>query len=122
MSSKKYKLLLSLFLVLATGVFAQKNPSSGYSVYDSTIITKKRQPQHNEFWNNNYNFPAKPRNMWEIGLSGGGFNIMGDVTGLVPNFGFGVHVRKALGYIFSMRLQYISGTAKGLNWLASEAI
>ena len=32
---------------------------------------------------------------------------------------FGVHVRKALGYVFSLRLQYVYGVAKGLNWKPS---
>ncbi|MBS1742461.1 MAG: OmpA family protein [Bacteroidetes bacterium] len=120
MSSKKYKLLLTVLMFLSVGAFAQKNPPSGYSVYDSTIITKKRQPQQNEFWNNNYNFPSKPRNMWEVGLSAGLFNVMGDVNGNVPTIGFSAHVRKALGYLFSLRVQYLNGVAKGLNWLASD--
>ena len=119
MSSKKYNLLLAVFLVLATGALAQ-NPASGYSVYDSTVITSKRQPQQNEFWNNSYNFPAKPRNMWEVGVSAGAYNVVGDVTGKFPTLGFGVHVRKALGYVFSLRLQYVAGTAKGQSYSASE--
>ncbi|MEO7522733.1 MAG: OmpA family protein [Ferruginibacter sp.] len=122
MSSKKYKLLLAVFFVFATTAFSQvkQTSTSGYDVYDSTVITKKRQPQQNEFWNNSYNFPSKPRNMWEVGVSGGAFNVTGDVTGLFPTFGFAAHVRKALGYVFSLRLQYMYGTAKGLSWVASE--
>ena len=30
-----------------------------------------------------------------------------------------VHIRKALGYIFSLRLQYVYGGAKGLDWKPS---
>lgn len=123
MASKKYNLLLAVLLLLVGEAFAQNQPgpksTSGYDVYDSTVITRKRQPQQNEFWNNAYNFPAKPRNMWEVGVSGGAFNISGDVPSVFPTLGFGVHVRKAFGYIFSLRLQYINGTAKGLNWNAS---
>ena len=120
MQIKKFTLLLTL-LVLTLGVtFAQNTLSgSGYDVYDSTVITRKGQPQQNEFWNNTYNFPSKPRNMWEVGVSGGTFNISGDVPSLAPTFGFSAHVRKALGYVFSLRLQYLYGTAKGLNWNAS---
>src|ERR1700754_3030783 len=100
MSSKKYKLLLAVFFVFATGAFAQdqKKSTSGYDVYDSTVITSKRQPQQNEFWNHNYNFPSKPRNMWEVGISAGAFNVMGDVNGVFPTLGEAIHVRKALGY------------------------
>ncbi len=124
MSSKKYKLLLAMIFLLAGGTFAQNNPgpksTSGYDVYDSTVITRKRQPQQNEFWNNSYNFPSKPRNMWEIGISGGAFNLSSDVPTVFPTFGFAAHVRKAFGYVFSLRLQYLNGTAKGLNWNASS--
>ena len=35
--------------------------------------------QQNEFMNNTYSFPAKPRNQIEIGISGGMFSISGDV-------------------------------------------
>jgi hypothetical protein len=81
------------------GSFAQVGGSG--SVYDSSVIPAKRMPQQNEFWNNSYNFPAKPRNQWEVGVSTGIFTISGDVSAKVftaPNFA--VHVRKALG-IFS---------------------
>ena len=119
MASKKLKLLLlGVFTFLISGVYAQTG--SGYSVYDSSVISAKKMPQQNEFWNNSYSFPAKPRNMWEIGVSGGTLMISGDVPIKFPTFGFGVHVRKAFGYIFSARLQYINGTGKGLSWLASE--
>ena len=119
MASKKYKLFLTgFFLTLALGGFAQSQ--SGYDVYDSSVISKKGMPQQNEFWNNAYNFPAKPRNMWEIGVSGGAFNVSGDVTSKFPTLGFGVHVRKAFGYVFSLRAQYVNGTGKGMNYNASQ--
>ena len=119
MQSKKYTLLLAMFFLTLGTAFAQKS-TSGYDVYDSTVITRKGQPQQNEFWNNTYNFPSKPRNMWEVGLSGGLFNVSGDVPSVIPTFGFAAHVRKSLGYVFSLRMQYLYGTAKGLNWNASE--
>lgn len=119
MASKKYKLLMAgVFMLLAAGAFAQSG--SGYDVYDTSVITSKRMPQQNEFWNNAYNFPAKPRNMWEIGVSAGTFNISGDVSSRIPTLGFAAHVRKAFGYVFSLRLQYLYGTAKGLNWTGAE--
>jgi hypothetical protein len=37
------------------------------------------------------------------------------VDGLNPNFGVGVHVRKALGYLVSVRGEIFTGTAKGLG-------
>ena len=119
MVSKKYKILLGvLFLFLSTGLSAQVGGFG--SVYDSSVIPAKRLPQQNEFWNGSYNFPAKPRNMWEIGISGGLFTVSGDVSAKIPTIGFSAHVRKAFGYVFSLRLQYLNGTGKGLSWLASE--
>lgn len=117
MVSKKYKFLLGI-LLLSTGAFAQVGGRG--SVYDSSVIPPKRMAQQNEFWNSTYNFPAKPRNMWEVGVSGGMFTVSGDVSAKLPTFGFAAHVRKAFGYVFSLRLQYLNGTGKGLNWLASN--
>lgn len=117
MISKKYKFLLGI-LLLSTGAFAQVGGKG--SVYDSSVIPPKRMAQQNEFWNSTYNFPAKPRNMWEIGVSGGMFSVSGDVAAKLPTLGFAAHVRKAFGYVFSLRLQYLNGTGKGMNWLASN--
>jgi len=117
MVSKKYKFLLGI-LLLSTGAFAQVGGRG--SVYDSSVIPAKRMAQQNEFWNSTYNFPAKPRNMWEIGVSGGMFSVSSDVTAKLPTLGFAAHVRKAFGYVFSLRLQYLNGTGKGMNWLASS--
>ncbi len=118
MASKKFKLLLGMLLLLASGAFAQSG--SGYSVYDSSVIPSKRMPQQNEFWNNAYNFPAKPRNMWEVGISVGVPTISGDVPVRIPTLGLGITVRKAFGYLFSLRAEYIYASVKGLSWLASE--
>lgn len=116
MTSKKYKLLLGLITLMSSATFAQTPGGSGYSIYDSSVISAKNMPQQNEFWNNTYNFPAKPRNMWEIGATIGNVAISGDVASRIPSLGWGLHIRKAIGYIFSLRLQYINGNAKGLNW------
>jgi len=118
MSSKKYKLLLMGILSLfSLSVFAQD--TGVYSVFDSSVVSKKGAAQQNEFMNNTYDFPAKPRNETEIGISGGMFSISGDVSAKLPTAGFAVHIRRALGYIFSLRLQYLYGGAKGLDWKPS---
>ncbi len=118
MQSKKFNLLLVFVLLIMSGSFAQS--TSGYSVFDSSVITKKGQPQQNEFLNHSYNFPAKPRNMWEVGVAAGMFSVNGDVPQVLPTFGFSAHVRKSLGYLFSLRLEYMYGIAKGLDWNASK--
>ncbi|MES2851045.1 MAG: hypothetical protein V4685_18485 [Bacteroidota bacterium] len=117
MASKKYKLLLGVITLMTSAVYAQpQGGGSGYSVFDSSVISSKSMPQQNEFWNNTYNFPAKPRNMWEVGVSVGALTISGDIPAKFPTLGFSAHVRKAFGYIFSLRVQYVNGTAKGQQW------
>ena len=122
MVSNKYKFLLgTLFLFLVTSVTAQVGGSG--SVYDSSVIPSKRMAQQNDFWNNNnnQNFPAKPRNMIEVGASIGMFTISGDVSVRPFTFpNFEAHIRKAFGYVFSMRLQYLNAQGEGLNYNAAE--
>ncbi len=119
MASKKYKLLLmGILSLLSLGVFAQD--TGVYNIYDSSVISSKGMAQQNEFMNNTYDFPAKPRNEFEFGISAGMFSISGDVPAKLPTVGFSAHVRKALGYVFSVRLQYVYGVAKGLSWLGSQ--
>jgi outer membrane protein OmpA-like peptidoglycan-associated protein len=57
--------------------------------------------------------------MWELGVKGGAFNVIGDLSSEFFTPGFGVHLRKALGYLVSMRLEYVNGTAKGVAWKPS---
>src|SRR6201985_1936020 len=118
MASKKYVLLGVLCCLFASVSFAQVSANS-YDLRDSSLIPAKRIPQHNEFLNNAYPFPAKPRNQWEIGVKGGLTTISGAVRAQLPTWGFGIHARKALGYTFSLRLEYDYMTMKGQNWQPS---
>lgn len=118
MASKKYTLLMGLICLIATTSFSQVG-SGGYNWKDTSLIPPKRLGQHQEFLNNNYAFPAKPRNQWEIGISAGAVTLSSDVAAKFPTFGAGISVRKGLGYIFSIRAEYFYGTAKGQNWVAS---
>ena len=114
---KKYKLFLVILLLLSLATNVNAQVGGAGSVYDSSVISKKGMTQQNEFWNGTSNFPAKPRNMWEVGASIGMFTISGDVSVRPFTFpNFEVHVRKAFGYIFSMRLQYLNATGQGMNY------
>jgi outer membrane protein OmpA-like peptidoglycan-associated protein len=110
-------MFMGMLFLLTSNVFAQD--TSVYNVFDSSVVPSKGQTQQSNFMNNTYDFPAKPRNQTEIGVSGGLFTISGDVSSKLPTGGFSVHVRKALGYIFSLRAQYVYGVARGLNWKPS---
>lgn len=107
---------LTLFgLLLLTAIAPVKAQQQVLSVYDSSVISSKNKPQQRDFLNNTYDFPAKPRSQWEVGASFGMLTIGSDVLAVAPTFGFAAHVRKSLSYIFSLRLQYLNGTSKGLN-------
>lgn len=130
---KKYIFLLSFGLLANLAVNAQEENATGgqsgyrgagYDVTDTTLIPERRMEQQRDFLSTQYDFPSKPRNQWELGVSIGSFNVSGDVrsknlfTAKNPGqtLGFGVNLRKAWGYIISTRLQYIHGVASGFNW------
>jgi outer membrane protein OmpA-like peptidoglycan-associated protein len=119
MASKKYLFLMGIFCLLASYSFSQRVGAS-YDVKDSSLIPSRRAAQHSEFLNGTYNFPAKPRNQWEIGIKGGLFQVSGDIPARFFSPGFGVHVRKSFGYIFSMRLEYLYGIGKGQHFRSVE--
>src|SRR5436190_5832317 len=112
MASKKFLILTGMLCLFASYGFSQRVGAS-YDVKDSSVIPSKRMPQHTEFLNGTYNFPAKPRNQWEIGIKAGLLNVSGDIPSQLAFPSLGLHVRKAFGYIFSVRAEYMYGTGKG---------
>ena len=108
--------LLAFFVLSANFLFAQGQ------VINEELIPNNRLEQHEQFMADETAYPAKPRNMWAVGLNVGILNIAGDVStrpfGGVGgvNLGYGAYVRKALGYATSLRLGYTGGTAYGQNW------
>ncbi len=95
-----------LFLLAAFMVFAQMAAMAqndwGWDWRDTSKIAVKNLPQHNEFMNNQYPYPAKPRSQWELGFGVGPSFIFGDVN---PKIGLGgnISMRKSLGHVFSIR-------------------
>jgi OmpA-OmpF porin, OOP family len=136
MASKKYTLLLAGLLSLSTFSATQAQTGStnvykgsGVDVLDTSLIPSRRMDQQRDFLNRNYDYPAKPRNQWELGLSVGALNVSGDVRSknifnrpqkAMNTLGYAVSIRKAWGYIISTRLQYMRGNASGYNWQTSE--
>jgi len=116
MARKKYILLAGILCLLFSSAFSQTQIRS---YEDSSVIPTKRMPQYTEFMAGTNNFPAKPRSQWEFGVKVGMHRISGDV-GAEMGVGVGAHVRKAFGYVFSMRLEYIYGWPKGLDWTANN--
>ncbi|MBK5272734.1 MAG: OmpA family protein [Bacteroidia bacterium] len=119
MANRKYLLLTGMICLLASYSFSQR-VGGGFDVKDSSLVPSKRMPQHTEFLNGTYNFPSKPRNQWELGIKTGLLNVSGDIPSQLAFPSFGLHVRKAFGYIFSMRLEYMYGTGKGRTFNPAE--
>jgi OOP family OmpA-OmpF porin len=137
MVNKKYLLLAGVCSALALQpAFAQESNSASwsgrdmtyrgqsYDALDSAYIPAGRMEQHRQFLDHKYAFPAKPRNMWELGISAGLANIFGDVPSKTPfnaakpldAMGFGASLRKAIGYAVSVRLQYNYLAASGYDY------
>lgn len=140
MVNKKYLLLAGLCSVMAAPpAFSQESGTQttaqwssrdmtyrgeSYDVMDSSYIPGFRLNQQRRYLNHQYAFPAKPRNMWEIGIGAGLYNILGDVSTTMlwrgGGYGFHAHVRKAWGYTWSTRLQYMYGLGKGMDYSYSS--
>lgn len=120
MASKKYSFLAGFLCLLASYGFSQTvTVVPRYDVADSSVIPANRLPQYTEFMNGTYNFPAKPKSQTELGIKFGAFNILGDVASQF-SWGAGAHLRKALGHVVSLRLNYMYGMGKGVNWKPSQ--
>ena len=141
MLSKKHLLFLFVFLLVGSvAAFAQDGDEAAAEDTDKKaypypaatseeykdFVPKKRHDQQDKFIDGKYNFPAKPRDKWELGLNVGALLVSGDVkTGLgkwsasgnfAPKAGIGLHIRKSFGYVMSMRVSAMAGTTWGQNW------
>ena len=112
MASKKYTLLVAVLVFFQLASSAQTKTDWGWDWKDSSKVPTKSMPQYNEFLNNQFPYPPKPRNAWELGFSFGSGVIIGDVPFFVKNaFGNsyngglvgGLSLRKAIGHVVSLR-------------------
>jgi OOP family OmpA-OmpF porin len=115
----KSGLLKGALVAFVVMCFAQQHQAQiSVNPTDDNFISNKYETQHSEWKEGKSQFPGKPRDMWQLGLGVGSFLVSGDVK---SQFGWGasVHVRKSLGYIFSLKAEYMFGQASGLNYQAS---
>ncbi|MCB0514453.1 MAG: OmpA family protein [Chitinophagales bacterium] len=82
----------------------------------------KYQDQQEKFLDGKYNYPAKPRNKTELGIDIGSLYVSGDIKARswFPGLGIGGHIRRSLGYVFSVRGSIMAGTTYGMNWEGSQ--
>ncbi len=111
----------ALMLGAATGSWAQLGGTHNYM--DSSYIPARKMSQQNEWRNNSkdQNFPARPRDMWQVGVTAGLFMIDGDVPAL-PGWNAGFSIRKAIGYVVSLRGSLTYGETKGLDYRPNRNI
>lgn len=143
MVNKKYLLLAGVCSALAfQPAFAQESNQKAswsgrdmtyrgqsYDALDTAYIPSSRMEQQKKYLNHEYAFPAKPRNMWEFGITAGSVNVIGDVPSKsfwnaaspLNTLGFGATLRKAIGYAVSMRLQYNYMMASGFDYRSRMA-
>lgn len=110
MASKKYTLVLALLGLMQTASFAQTNSDASEYVLDSSKVSTSRMPQYNEFAKNQYPYPAKPKDMWEIGGGVGLGLVLGDRPIFTGKYNGGItgnlSLRKSLGHVVSLRGSY----------------
>ncbi|UAY56775.1 OmpA family protein [Arachidicoccus terrestris] len=140
MASKKYTMMLGLLGLISTAAFAQDTStttsesvstqgtsiSAGTNADDSWIydgtnkVRVTKEDQQNGFLNHTNPYPAKPRNMMELGIGLGPSFLFSPID---PRFGYGasISLRKALGHTFSVRLGYGASNNFGLDYRTRNA-
>jgi outer membrane protein OmpA-like peptidoglycan-associated protein len=127
-----YQVILSI-LPLLLPFAAQSQTTTVTTVTDDRFappeITDEMtvNPEQNKMWRTGQSrYSAKPKSMWELGIHAGPAFVSGDVEAPFPaGYGFGLHVRKAINYTLSWRLDVSYQSSKGydarsFNFLAAE--
>ncbi|MDQ6815771.1 MAG: OmpA family protein [Bacteroidota bacterium] len=104
-----FTLLPALFILVFNST-AQLGGTHNY--LDTSYIAPRNLGQQSDFLNNNSNFPAKPRDMWQLGIFFGlpyldadcPMAFKGAGSGISSYaWGGGLSIRKAIGYVVSIR-------------------
>lgn len=112
MATRKLLLAFCLLLVVGGEAFSQKYWETTNTTRDSAKIAAKNRAQFADFQTNSYPYPARPRDMWELGLGVGVATMSGDLKN-DPGFGYTLTARKSLSHVFSLRPYYSFYSIKG---------
>ncbi|MEO6133006.1 MAG: OmpA family protein [Saprospiraceae bacterium] len=110
-----YVLLSCLPFLLTLNVKAQEpTPKFTAPVIEDEMTAN---PEQNKMWRTGQSvFPSKPKNMWELGIHAGPAFVSGDVEAPFPaGYAFGLHLRKAINYTLSFRLDGTYQSSKGYD-------
>lgn len=123
MTTKRIFLLALAFMTMTIASGQEEENADIQEVMNDTwktaTITDEmtRDSDQNKEWRmGQYKYSAKPKDALEIGIKGGHFFIDGDVDREIPaGYGVGLHLRKAIHYVFSVKGDLFYGVAKGLD-------
>lgn len=110
---KSFKQIFT-FCLLSTISIGQNDTWTAPKITDEMTVN----PEQNKQWRMGAGkYSAKPKNMWELGIHTGHFFTDGDVDPKQPfsGWGLGLHMRKAIHYVFSLRGDIMFGRTKGLD-------
>ena len=118
---KKFKPLMLLLLagiLSASCALAQTtpDPADPPSKYDKKNYPKKSHEQLDKYQKGEAIFPPKPKSKWSVGLKAGFNYIKGDIASTPQLGAYGLNIRKAVGHIFSLRLQFNYAQAYGQDY------
>lgn len=110
---QKLKFLILVSFVSSGLLFGQSSSMSTKGLSDDMTTN----PSQNKSWRmGQSSYSAKPKNAWELGVHGGHFFIDGDVDRRIPGgYGVGLHMRKAVHYVFSLRGDFMFSQARGVD-------
>lgn len=119
MASKKYILLAALIVLIQTVGMAQTD--WGWKWNDSSKVATNKLPQFNEFMQNQFPYPARPRDQWELGV-GIGASVLSNDWANDAGIGATVTLRKSLNHTFSLRpyLAYYSNSGGGMSLFTNQ--
>lgn len=110
------KRIYLLTLLLAFGFVCVQAQDDAFTKTSYTDEMTK-DPEQNKMWKmGQTKYSAKPKSAWELGVHVGHLFIDGDVDRTLPGgYGLGLHLRKAVHYVFSIRADLFYGKATGLD-------
>jgi outer membrane protein OmpA-like peptidoglycan-associated protein len=120
---RKIFTLLAGLILIVQGTFAQLGGTHNY--LDTSYISPRNLGQQSDFLNNENTFPAKPRDMWQLGVFVGLPYVDGDAPMAVKGAGSGIgsyawggglSLRKAIGYVVSIRGSLAYYNMQGLDY------
>lgn len=111
--TKRIYLLSFLFAFSFFSASAQQDAFTTSGVTDEMT----QNPEQNKMWRmGQTDYSAKPKSAWELGVHAGHAFIDGDVDRTLPGgYGVGLHLRKSLHYVFSVRGDLFYGQMTGLE-------